>query len=106
MNGSLYYRVNNGTPHLFGGVLIQETGSVVNSNVRGNRQTIATAGTTQITFTSPLGAGVHDYEVYENVKDADGAVPPYELFDFTRNGFKVITYNNNVEFGYTAVGHL
>jgi len=110
VNGLLYYRIGNGQPHLVGGQTIihnyiQSQGGATSDSMRSSSSTLVTAGSHDIVFDSPLGTTGHDYQLHFFVRDADGAVPSYDIpyNDITKYGFRVVTYDNNIFFGWTAI---
>lgn len=106
--GNIYYRIGNGQPHLIGGQTVihnyvqSNTGSDV--GFRSGRTQYATAGSYDVAFYEPLGVTGTDYNVLFDVRDANGAVPAFDVppGDKTKYGFRVIIYDDNISFGWTA----
>lgn len=108
-NGNLYFRIGKGQPRLIGGQTIinnyvQSGGTDAGAKIRSGRQTLATAGSYDIVFTEPLGTTGTDYNLSFFVRDADGAVPAFDIptGDMTKYGFRVVTYSDDIIFGWTA----
>lgn len=103
--GQVYYRVGNGSPKLIGGQTVINNYIASQSaldNIRSGKQVIATAGSTNILFDLPLGTTGDDYNLYFFVRDADNAVPAFDVTNLTKYGFTAITYSDNVTFGWKA----
>lgn len=108
-NGNIYYRIGHGQPKLIGGQTIinnyvQGGGTNAGAQIRSGRETLATAGSYTITFDEPLGLTGTDYNLSFFARDADGAVPAFDIpaGDMTKYGFRVVTYNDDIIFGWTA----
>jgi hypothetical protein len=107
-NGNVYYRIGRGQPHLIGGQTIinnyVQSESIVAANYRAGRETLATAGSHTITFDTPLGVDGTDLVLDFFVRDTSGAQPAFDVpvGDMTKYGFRVVTYDDNVIFGWKA----
>ena len=107
--GNLYYKVGDGEAHLIGGQTVinnyvASQGGGGTDDVRSGRQVLLTAGAHSIVFTDPLGVSStgEDYNLFFDVYDMDGAVPSYTITDRTKYGFSVVTYDDNIKFGWKA----
>lgn len=109
-NGNLYFKIGRGQPRLVGGQTIinnyvQSGGTDAGANIRSGKTLYESAGSYEITFTEPLGTTGTDYNLAFDVRDADGAVPSFTVpaGDMTKYGFRVVTYDDNITFGWTAI---
>ena len=110
MNGNLYFKVGRGQPRLVAGQTIinnyvQSGGTDAGANIRSGKILYESSGSHQIIFTEPLGTTGTDYNLVFDVRDADGAIPSFSIpsGDMTKYGFRVVTYDDNITFGWTAI---
>ena len=92
MNGSLYFRINGGTPHLFGGVIIPNgSTSGLGGDIRHGTYNLR-AGVTETIAFSPF-YNLSTYEVHLTAIDGDGNQQTVNLVNNskTNGSFQVIS---------------